>query len=104
MRPKTRNCGAWTNRWASECTCWPPNAKNWPACARRMRREQPARWATPNRREENENQNRETTADELSSPAGQTLGTAPLRGWADTQIADGVFEPEEDLRKSPQRP
>ena len=44
----------------------------------------------------------ETAKARLPSPANQALATAPLRGGADTRVADGGGEPEEDLRKPPQ--
>ncbi len=52
----------------------------------------------------NENQNPKKSRAGLPAPLSQTLAAAPLRGRADAPIARGVFEPEEDLRKPPQRP
>src|SRR5580692_446986 len=55
-------------------------------------------------RNTDENKNGETTRLRLPAPVGQALATASLCDRLDVQIADGVRELEEDLRKPPQRP
>src|SRR6185369_3665652 len=63
----------------------------------------PAPAPTPTQNASDENENNETPFLRQGAP-GQTLAAAPLRRRPDPQIADRFLQPEENLRKPPERP